>query len=398
MCWEIYSRAWGYLAERYLLQRKQRRWSVGTCKTFKDFQNRFKEFTGVNVSGAFKSVDLNGNIVIECKYDYVQLLECGVIIVKLDEKYGCIDLSQNVIVPIICNHIFKDKDCKSNAILTIENQKCNITNNGLFIKAGDKIINIPNDYIVAKKSTYNLIAVCKGHKWGFIDENLNTIIPCEYDSVHDFDVCISTSRNNYTFQMDGKSYNIKDLNSIKDFLICPVESENLWGAINYWGDMIIKPKYSYLYISKTYTIVKTFKSLIATSTFDKYESRSLTSQGDLIVRDGIIPSKYDWGYEFYKGYAHVFLNEKWGLIDKNGNEIIPCIYECICDDEFYDDFVKVRRNAKYGYVNSLGKELIPCIYDWATSFNNGKAIVGKDNHKFVIDIKGRLFDSADNNN
>lgn len=44
---------------------------------------------------------------------------------------------------------------------------------------------------------------------------------------------------------------------------------------------------------------------------------------------------------------------------------------------FHEGMALVKKNEKYGFINKLGEEIIPCIYDDAEDFNNGLAIVGK---------------------
>jgi len=44
--------------------------------------------------------------------------------------------------------------------------------------------------------------------------------------------------------------------------------------------------------------------------------------------------------------------EKHGFIDKEGNEIIPCIYDSV--EEFSDGLAKIKLDGKLGYINKEG--------------------------------------------
>jgi len=58
----------------------------------------------------------------------------------------------------------------------------------------------------------------------------------------------------------------------------------------------------------------------------------------------------------------VKLNDKYGLIDWKGTEIIPVIY----DDELIVvdlDIIKVKLNGKYGFIDVNGNTILPAIYD-----------------------------------
>lgn len=339
--------------------------------------------------------DLEGNIIIECKYDYIKLFDSNVAIVKMNDKYGVINLNQDIIVPIVCQSIKQEScagfwDNTNYVVLRIEKILCYIDDNGIFIPAYKKSIRIPSDYMIARKSKFNMIAVCKNYKWGFIDENLNVIIPCIYEDIKDFEIILPdfTVYNRNYVNIDGVSYNLKDFENIKKFLMCPVKINNLWGTININGQIVFKNHYSEMNIHSSENIrVQRDDVLIV----DAEHVGRLDYNGDLEVRGGKIPCKYDWGSEYENGYAIVQLNDKLGLIDKQFNEIIPCVYDDICGDNFYDGLRLVKRGLKYGYVNDSGEEVIPCIYDSATFFSKGKATVSKNGCKYAIDTNGVLY-------
>lgn len=71
--------------------------------------------------------------------------------------------------------------------------------------------------------------------------------------------------------------------------------------------------------------------------------------------------KYDKLYEFHEGLARVCKDEKFGFIDKLGNEIISCKYD---DAEDYDKGISVvTLGDKKGAINQQGNMVIPCKYD-----------------------------------
>lgn len=61
-------------------------------------------------------------------------------------------------------------------------------------------------------------------------------------------------------------------------------------------------------------------------------------------------------------------------------------YEIIAEPQyeyatfFSNGMAKVMQNGKWGYVNEKGELAIPCEYDYAASFSEGKALVGKINN------------------
>lgn len=81
---------------------------------------------------------------------------------------------------------------------------------------------------------------------------------------------------------------------------------------------------------------------------------------------------YDHADGFVDGLARVQRDGKWGFIDKNGTEVIPCKW----DDIYYfiDGLALVERDGKYGFINTNSEIVVPCIYDSAIDFCEGKGV------------------------
>ena len=63
----------------------------------------------------------------------------------------------------------------------------------------------------------------------------------------------------------------------------------------------------------------------------------------------IIKNKYHFVSGFYNGLTRVQLNDKWGFIDKTGNEVIECKYDMTYS--FKKGFFYVKLNHEWFYVN-----------------------------------------------
>lgn len=136
--------------------------------------------------------------------------------------------------------------------------------------------------------------------------------------------------------------------------------------------------------------------------------------------------------EFEGGFAVVRnpscgIIDTYGMINKKGELVLPCVYNCIFDisdgiavvrkmsddlgvlkcgyananglitsvfydraGPFIDGMGMVKQDGKRGFVNSEGKEIIPCIYDEARSFADGLAPVKKDGKWGYINKKGEI--------
>ena len=90
--------------------------------------------------------------------------------------------------------------------------------------------------------------------------------------------------------------------------------------------------------------------------------------------------------DFYKGFALVMLNGKFGLVNTKGEEVVPPKYDDVND--FYHGFARVQLNGKYGFVNTEGVEIVPPMYDDVWNFNDGFAPVELNRKYGFINTQG----------
>lgn len=98
--------------------------------------------------------------------------------------------------------------------------------------------------------------------------------------------------------------------------------------------------------------------------------------------------KYNCLFDFENGFASVRNGEKWGAINTEGKEVVPCIYDMV--NSFHDELAAVCKNDKWGYVNTKGELVIPCIYEYANDFSEGLASVSMNGKEGFINKKGEI--------
>lgn len=81
-------------------------------------------------------------------------------------------------------------------------------------------------------------------------------------------------------------------------------------------------------------------------------------------------------------------NQKFGLINQYGDEIIEPIYDYI---EVSGNIAKVKQNDKYGFLNKNGKIIYPVELTSANNFKNGFALVSKEGNSLLIDTNGKII-------
>lgn len=109
----------------------------------------------------------------------------------------------------------------------------------------------------------------------------------------------------------------------------------------------------------------------------------------LVAEDGIIkkldPNKYIVSLTYHENsyFATFSIKGKkgWNAIDFNENILFE-VYNIISNEPSPDYLIENRiriigKNKKIGFANDCGKIIIKPIFDYATSFNNGYAIVGE---------------------
>lgn len=152
-------------------------------------------------NGKFGMVDLNGNKIIDFKYDLIQKIPNANIVQAINNTKNSIDL------------IAKDK-----IIISMSKSQIKIMQNYIIIESDNdrKYIDFDGNVIDSKDVLGNsLYATKKGSKWGFTNKNGENIVEAKYDFVTEF--------NEYGF--------------------AGIKKDGKWGSINKSGEIVIEPKY-----------------------------------------------------------------------------------------------------------------------------------------------------------
>lgn len=97
---------------------------------------------------------------------------------------------------------------------------------------------------------------------------------------------------------------------------------------------------------------------------DLYEvdGRYVDLQGNEIFA---VDAKYDYIYDFRGDYARVSMNDKYGLIDRTGREVIPCEYDNITyGDVYFEGGYQIAvKDGKVGFLNTNGE--VTCEFKYS---------------------------------
>lgn len=238
------------------------------------------------------------------------------------------------------------------------------------------------DYIV--RTGDKLIRVQLDDKWGFLNRNYEEVIPAIYGRAWDFD-------DNFALvKEDGEWY----------FLFYMSEEEKQERKKE-------MKEHSWLY-KLTNKIFNTFNNYVKIPVKEQISNRSLlgehmshfvrTKKGDLYVHDyitarnesALVPIEIDEVTHFDdNGYAEVRKDGKYGLINADGEFVIPCIYDELRRLKNIQ-YAVVRINEKWGAVDLQNNTLIEFVYDDAFDDKDNYVVVVQDGKMGCIGVLDKM--------
>lgn len=235
----------------------------------------------------------------------------------------------------------------------------------------------------------SLIPYRKGNKWGYSNEKGEIIIKPKYKEVGIFNEKITWVKKGNKFGYINK----------KGVLVTKIE----FIKAGTFGDRqaFVKTKEESYCINSEGKKTQCF-SMCGGSHFTFLEYQTYRKGNKIgvfkyIFTDGVIidtlPAIWD-EIKINSYYAAVKQDNKWGVINFEGELVTELIYDSIELKSEYGrhQFFKVKYQDRYGFLNEKGEELIPPKYYKADFFGYGIAKVWlTDKLYFYIDSKGKEF-------
>ncbi len=107
-----------------------------------------------------------------------------------------------------------------------------------------------------------------------------------------------------------------------------------------------------------------------------------------------IPCLYDHleTITLHTDLLRVEVDGKVGVFDKSGREVIACRYEEMDPYPYGEDLpIRVRLHGRYGFISKQGEVLIQPLYEKASVLANDKAVVQSGGKWGLIDRTGKLL-------
>lgn len=259
-------------------------------------------------------LDLEGNTVIPLIYDWIYPFGIGpncVTQVKLNGKWGLIDKLGNVVVPITQEKEIVLKG-KASKFVGINGNSIIVNSNGTIVADDSFETNSPigNQEVAISQ---------KGNLFGLIDKNGNTILGFEYNKI-----LFSKSKKCFVLEKNG-----------------------LYGIASLNGKLISNTVYDH----------------IGPGEWMAFVAKKHLFYG-VINCDGEIIIPFEYSRIIYSNSKRCFVVEKnglFGIASLNGKLITDLIYEYVGSGD-WKAFVVKKQNS-YGAINSDGKIVIPFEYD-----------------------------------
>ncbi len=295
-----------------------------------------------NQDGVHGYIDKTGKEVIRCQFESATDFSEGMAAIKVKGKWGYINTrGKRVIKPQ-----FRRADAFSDGLAIAANM--DYADVGYIDKTGNFVVE-PHQWQNAEKYAdgIGVLEKATGEKFFYKD---GTFIPYNSQWIKPFS---------------------------EGFSIIKI-SDNVWRIINTNFNSALTSNFKNFYSSNNGMFrIESFEGKIG------YMNHDFHMQ---------IPPVFDKGSDFSEDMAVIELAKGniIGFIDKLGN-----MRAFLREKPFHDigDFhcgrSRVYANGKFGFIDKEGNQVIPCQYDWTNSFSDGLAFVCGKGYSSYIDVEGK---------
>jgi len=353
-------------------------------------------------STVFGVVTTQNKILIPFLYDYISR-EQEFFEVKKGQSYGRFTVSGKQVLEPVYDFI----DQKDNFFYV---RKGNTM--GLFTLDGKQVT--PIKYMVIGQFREGLSKSRQGDKFGFLDKKGKEAIPFEYDLCSPFSEGYAevmqhtpTGWKSGLINQSGKKVIPFEFESIGAFQsgIAKAKRNGLWGLIDTKGNSLTP--FEFDRIERAYMGATACRKNQKWFLFNSSEKKFTPSEYDSVsIIENDEEHVLDFGLKPYKNdrdYILVSVNNKWGICNKQGREVIPVVYDDVFP--FTNGVALVKQNGKWAMADSTGKLITALRYNKLDPYSSshyfwsdfGVAIYSADSLKRLyglIDKTGRELTPA----
>ena len=375
------------------------------CDGLARVQNRNSEWGFINTKG---------EEVIPCIYDDVSNFSDGLACVSLNMKYGYINKHGDIVIPLVYNSAYHSIYCfefsEDLALARLNYEYGYINKEGIGV--------IPCIYENALPFSDGLASVELNNKWGFINHNGEVVIPFLYDDVPwgtdpSFYEGLASVRLNGKSGCINKEGELiipfiyrGDIH-FHNGLAATRNEQNKCGVIDKTGQAVIPFIYEFIEImndeyyivklNRKYGLVDRSGKAIVPTIYDEINLGEgiahicYSDKYGVMSYDGkvIIPctsAKYHYDYNKFLNLI-IAIDED----DENKGYLLRINGQDRIDYQFYTDgLICIAFKGKHGVINIDGEEIIPCIYKELEYIETLQTICATDyrNNRYYYDNQG----------
>jgi len=367
-----------------------------------------ENYERINKNNSWGFVDENGKEIIPLGiYEFLNPIDEGnMILAKKNGKDGYIDIHQNILIR------FEYDDL---GVFSSENELAPAKKNGksgAINRKGETVV----PFIYDKVNYFyksGLAIVIKDKKFGFVNASGKEIIPVIYENVDqtmiDEVVLVSKNKKWAFFSNKGKQLTDFTFDEVKqEYITEDGRNKNTY----FKGDLAIVTVGN-----QSQYLDRNLKEVIPFGEYDYTESLNKNGFGIVAKNNkyGIIDNKgneiirleYD-KIEHPKRYSNIlelFVLEKNGtyqIFDENikpiKQDILSYEWDKIDFDDYYLDVLLLKDNQnKFGIIDETGKTIIPFEFEELRPFDGQETTIAKKNNHFgIIDFKNKELVSFEN--
>ena len=360
-------------------------------------------------------MDTLGRVVIKPTYEFANDFADSFAVNKKNGKWGVIDQGEKIVLPFMYNNIVPFHG-----------------NWKVAVKSPKRLIFNPNGYervtrIYTRQGQFseNRCRVQIDRLWGFMDEEGNEIIPCQFAEVRDFSEGLAAVKKegrwafidmvgNQPFKLEVPEGEISEVGNFSNGLAW-IKVGHRYGYINQLGAVVIPFEFTKVFdfkfgvaravfrgktglidtqgnwrlAPKRFEYVADFNEWGVAEAREKFNGlRCLINAQGKVLTD----LKYKTIASFHEGFAKTGSGKFYGLIDTRGREVLPMKYQAIGEVSEGLLNVKPQHSTVWHFVDTLGHRAFLGDFEKIEPFQYGHAFV-QVNHfdptsRFVINQKG----------
>ncbi|MDR0812390.1 MAG: WG repeat-containing protein [Oscillospiraceae bacterium] len=304
-------------------------------------------------------VDTTGKIILPLEYDTVYEYTNGLTLTQKDKKCGLLDAQRNVIASNEYDGIGYFND---DLALAIKGDKYG------FINALGEVV-VPIEYDNVRNYTNGFAWVCKEEKWALVDTTGKILTSLKYDEADDFHDGLAAVKYNgkYGFIDTNGTLIIKFIHDwVSSFdggtaLVWDGVSQK-YSSIDKSGTITSKP-YMYSWL-RTYGYHENGLFYADVPSINKH--RLIDENGNMVANSScdeiVFYNDNDRSSIFFNEFATLKEGTLYGAIDAKGNIAAATIYENPI--RFTNGVAVAQKDGLAGVIDTQGNTIIPFEYDY----------------------------------